>query len=76
MRKILFLSLLIVGIVSCQEPREYKYIIHNDSKSTTYYIFNDTLEFSGDSVGYHNTDGSYVLISDKSLLDCKIDTLK
>ncbi len=31
---------------------------------------------SGDSVGYHNLDGSYVLISDTSCLDCKIDTLK
>lgn len=75
MRKITFLIFLLIGFVSCQ--KDYKYRVYNPNihKPKGAIFYTDTLEILGDSLGYHNSDSSYVLISDSLCLDCKIDTL-
>jgi hypothetical protein len=54
-----------------------KYAIHsyikNDNKYYDSVYYTDTLEISGDSIGYHNSDGSYVSINNDNKF---IDTLK
>ena len=79
MKKILilcFLLTLLVSLFSCR--KDFKYKIHNPNihKPNGAIFYTDTIEFDGDSIGYHNSDGSYVLISNTFGLDCFIDTLK
>ena len=56
----------------------YKYKITNPdySKGRPAIFYTDTLEYNGDSVGYHNSNGSYVLISDSCMYNCSIEVLK
>ena len=66
------ITVLTLSLFACNS--NFKYKVTNPDRPAIFYT--DTLEFVGDSMGYHNTDGSYVLISDTCGYDCKIDTLK
>jgi len=63
--------------LSISTPKfKYKVVNSTYTKDRPAIFYTDTLEFTGDSIGYHNTDGSYVLISDTFGYDCKINILK
>lgn len=69
-----------IFLVACNSNTDvkfsYKITNPNYSKNRPAIFYTDTLEFNGDSVGYHNSDGSYVLISDSCMYGCKIEKLK
>lgn len=75
--KYLFLTASLL-LFACGSKPEFKYKITKDNyyKGRPAIFYTDTLEFNGDTMGYHNTDGSYVFISDSLGFDCFIDTLK
>jgi len=75
--KYLLITITLI-LFACNSKDNYNYRITKTlaggRKAAIFYT--DTIEFNGDSIGYHNTDGSYVFISDSLGLDCFIDTLK
>ena len=79
MRNLLIMvSIVLIGIVYFHfTDVSRKYAIHSYVKYNNRYYnsvyYTDTLEVSGDSIGYHNSDGSYVLIPNNNKY---IDTLK
>ena len=85
MKKIItLLSILVIIFTSCYSHK-FKYEIHGFIKTNQgikdKIWYTDTIEVSGDSVGYHNSNGSYIMIG--SLINKKgnnvmllIDTLK
>jgi hypothetical protein len=76
--KYLIITISTLALFACNSNPNFKYKVTNPNytKDRPAVFYTDTLEFCGDSMGYHNTDGSYVLISDTCGYDCKIDTLK
>jgi hypothetical protein len=76
--KYLIITISTLALFACNSNSNFKYKVTNPNytKDRPAVFYTDTLEFSGDSMGYHNTNGSYVLISDTCGYDCKIDTLK
>jgi len=72
------LLLLLLLLFACNSAPKFKYKVINSTytKDRPAIFYTDTLEFTGDSMGYHNTNGSYVLISDTCGYDCKINILK
>ena len=76
--KYLLITALTLTLFACNSTTKPKYRVTNPTytKDRPAIFYTDTLEFTGDSMGYHNTNGSYVLISDSCGYDCKIDILK
>ena len=74
MKKII-IFVFVLTIISCHKQFKYKVSNPNINPPRGSIFYTDTIEFDGDSIGYHNTDGSYILMSDTFGLDCKIDTL-
>ena len=74
MKKYFLIALL---LVSCNKVTEmYKYRVVNLSKTNSGIYYTDTIEQNGDSIGYHNSNGRYVLVSDSSKEYCHIYKLK
>jgi hypothetical protein len=73
-----YILLICVLLTGCQQllNKGYKYRVISKHGGREYMYYTDTLECNGDTIGYHNSDSSYVLISYKKGLDCKIDTYK
>ena len=65
-------------LVACNSKPNYKYKVtrNNYYKNRPAIFYTDTLEYSGDSLGYHNSDGSYILMSDTCGYDCSIQAIK
>ena len=75
--KYLLITALTLTLFACNSTTKPKYRVTNPTytKYRPAIFYTDTLEFTGDSIGYHN-NGSYVLISDTCGYDCKINILK
>ena len=58
MKKYFLIALL---FISCSKDK-YHYRVVNLDRNCVYYT--DTIEQKGDSLGYHNSDGSYVFMGD------------
>jgi len=75
MKQILTL-LFCISLFSCESKKfKYKIIHKNHHKNRDAHFYTDTLEVNGDSVGYHNSNGSYVLISTNFKSDCIVYNL-
>jgi hypothetical protein len=76
--KYLLITVSTLLLFACNSTPKFKYKVINSTytKDRPGIFYTDTLEFTGDSMGYHNTNGSYVLISDTCGYDCKINILK
>jgi len=72
------LTLLVFSTLLSCDTKKFKYkIVHkNHHKNRDALFYTDTLEVNGDSVGYHNSNGSYVLISTDFENDCELHQLK